>query len=63
MNHDHATAFLARHERMLGESDTQSATVLVVYHGTRKENLRKIMEGNLRVPDGRSVVHTTDDGY
>lgn len=63
VNVDHATEFLKRHERELEASAQRTATVLVVYHGTKKENLRKIMDGNLKVPDGRQVVHTTDQGW
>jgi hypothetical protein len=63
INVDHATEFLKRHERELEASAQRMATVLVVYHGTKKENLRKIMDGNLKVPDGRQVVHTTDQGW
>ena len=36
---------------------------LTVFHGTKRDNFSKIMNGNLRVPDGRLLLHTTDTGY
>jgi hypothetical protein len=43
---------------------TRSATkILTVYHGTSKANFCKIIDGNLKVPDGTHVLHATDDGY
>mmetsp|Transcript_10723 Transcript_10723/g.19944 ORF Transcript_10723/g.19944 Transcript_10723/m.19944 type:complete len:381 (-) Transcript_10723:327-1469(-) len=35
----------------------------IVYHWTQRTNFRGIIDSNLRVPDGRTVFHTTDTGY
>ena len=43
-------------------SQAAATPLCVVYHGTSKSNFHKIMDGNLKVPDGRSVTHVTDDG-
>jgi hypothetical protein len=63
-NFDHAEAFLERHARMLAASGSLSEVkILTVYHGTkRRENYSKIMDGNLKVPDGTVVLHATDTG-
>ena len=44
-------------------SGARSTPLAIVYHGTSRSNFRKIMEGNLRVPDGKDVTHATDKGY
>ena len=71
-NFDLAVAFLERHAEMLasapcpksGKNKGARATPLcVAYHGTSRANFRRIMDGNLAVPDGRTVRHATDDGY
>jgi hypothetical protein len=79
VNYDHAHAFLQRHAaELLGSTgakdknegksthisaDASSAKILIVYHGTAKTNFSKIVDGNLKVPDGKAVLHATDQGY
>jgi hypothetical protein len=68
LNFDHACAFLSAHARELdrfeGVTGRRESKILVLYHGTqKKENLGKIMDTNLKVPDGRKVMQQTDDGF
>eukprot|EP00037_Helgoeca_nana_P029937 m.364745 g.364745 ORF g.364745 m.364745 type:complete len:399 (+) comp28080_c0_seq24:214-1410(+) len=42
---------------------TRSTKILTVFHGTRKDNFAKIIDGNFKVPDGKHVLHATDMGY
>ncbi len=72
VNFDLAVQFFKKHARMLAAAKcpargkykgTRTTTLGIVYHGTSKANFRSIMEGNLRVPDGRTVRHATDSGY
>jgi hypothetical protein len=79
VNYDHAHVFLQRHAAELlastGAKDknegksthistgASSAKILIVYHGTAKTNFSKIVDGNLKVPDGKAVLHATDQGY
>ena len=62
-NYDLAVAFLARHAAELGRSKKRETAIRVVYHGTNQANFRKIMEGNLQVPNGTTVRHANDSGY
>ena len=63
VNHDLALAFLQRHHGALGASPKNEVEMLVVHHGTKPENYRKIINSNLRVPDGVNVLHATDNGF
>ena len=72
VNFDHAVKFLETHERFLANCAVAKSgprrgrrhtPLAIVYHGTSRANFRKIMDGNLAVPDGRAVKHATDDGY
>lgn len=35
----------------------------VCFHGTLEKNVQPIIEKGLLVPDGKTVVHSTDTGY
>jgi hypothetical protein len=72
INFDHAVKFFEMQAKMLARAPVKrsgsrrgerSTPLTIVYHGTSRANFRKIMDGNLAVPDGRSVKHATDDGY
>lgn len=64
VNYDLAVSFLERHARELSRSGRRRQAALgIVYHGTQGGNYRRIMEANLKVPDGQSVLHANDDGY
>ena len=72
INFDHAVKFFEMQARMLARAPVKrsgsrrgerSTPLTIVYHGTSRANFRKIMDGNLAVPDGRNVKHATDDGY
>ena len=71
-NFDLAVKFFEKHAAMLARAPcprsgrnkgTRATPLAIVYHGTSRANFRRIMDGNLAVPDGRSVKHATDDGY
>ncbi len=71
-NFDLAVKFFEKHAAMLARAPcprsgrnkgTRATPLAIVYHGTSRSNFRAIMEGNLRVPDGRQVKHVTDDGF
>lgn len=71
-NFDLAVKFFEKHASMLARAPcprsgknrgTRATPLAIVYHGTSRSNFRKIMDGNLKVPDGRAVKHVTDDGF
>ena len=71
-NFDLAVKFFEKHAAMLARAPcprsrrnkgTRATPLAIVYHGTSRSNFRAIMEGNLKVPDGRAVKHVTDDGF
>jgi len=63
VNYDHTIAFLEYHKREIAASRDESARILILYHGTREaKNVKSIIEGNLKVPDGVTLQHATDDG-
>ena len=71
-NFDLAVKFFEKHAAMLARAPcprsgrnkgTRATPLAIVYHGTSRSNFRAIMEGNLKVPDGRTVRHVTDDGF
>ena len=71
-NFDLAVKFFEKHAAMLARAPcprsgrnkgTRATPLAIVYHGTSRSNFRAIMEGNLKVPDGRQVKHVTDDGF
>ena len=71
-NFDLAVKFFEKHAAMLARAPcprsgrnkgTRATPLAIVYHGTSRSNFRAIMEGNLKVPDGKQVRHVTDDGF
>eukprot|EP00038_Savillea_parva_P011304 m.196564 g.196564 ORF g.196564 m.196564 type:complete len:266 (-) comp19856_c0_seq1:198-995(-) len=58
-NYDHAVAFLTKRQMNLDHF----ADIITVFHGTRKTNFANIIDRNLCVPDGKNVLHVTDQGY
>jgi len=62
-NFDLAVSFILRARLMLDAIGRDLADPKIVYHWTPRANFRAIMDGNLRVPDGQSVLHRTDSGF
>jgi hypothetical protein len=62
VNYDLAVAFLERLAREIARS--RGFGLRIVYHGTSSAgNYRAIIDANLQVPDGQSVLHANDSGY
>lgn len=66
----HVNAFLERHSRELRSAssvlafESPCAAMRIVYHGSAWPMARqRIIEENLRVPDGFTLRHKTDSGY
>lgn len=62
-NFDLAVNFIRQARRMHMSHGIERAKIYVVYHWTPRKNFRPIIDGNLRVPDGRTVFHQTDTGF
>jgi len=60
---DFVVAFVRKFFAMANERGIELATPEVVYHWTPEKNLNLIVDGNLKVPDGRKVLHQTDQGF
>eukprot|EP00494_Astrolonche_serrata_P033094 UN33363 len=60
---DFSVLFVRRFFKMANERGIKLATPKIVYHWTPEKNLQLIIDGNLKVPDGRKVLHQTDQGY
>lgn len=54
-----ARAFVRRYLRMVAELGIDRAQPRVVFHGTQPQNFDAIIAGNLRVPDGVTLVSAT----
>lgn len=60
---DFVVNFVRRYIVMVKERGIEIATPEIVYHWTPAKNFDLIMNGNLKVPDGRKLLHQTDEGY
>eukprot|EP00930_Biecheleria_cincta_P061587 TRINITY_DN47151_c0_g1_i1.p1 TRINITY_DN47151_c0_g1~~TRINITY_DN47151_c0_g1_i1.p1 ORF type:complete len:336 (-),score=49.09 TRINITY_DN47151_c0_g1_i1:191-1198(-) len=58
INYDCARLFFRRHKALLDASKRKQTSIQIVYHGTLQNGqvFRSIMDGNLKVPDGRKIV-------
>lgn len=64
INTEHTRSFIAKYIKMRQELGSNSCICpKIVYHWTNPQNFDKIKEENLKVPDGKTVHHVTDDGY
>lgn len=62
-NYDLAVGFVRRARSMHCDHGSQFAQLHIVYHWTPRTNFSSIIDNNLQVPDGHSVLHRTDAGY
>jgi len=60
---DFALNFVKKFFKMAEKRDLKLIRPKIVYHWTPKKNIDLIVNGNLKVPDGRKVLHQTDTGY
>jgi hypothetical protein len=56
VNDELALAFVRRYLRMVAELGPERAQPRAVFHGTSASNFESIIQGNLRVPDGATVL-------
>jgi len=62
-NFDLAVDFIAYARKLRQSRGEVESKLEIVYHWTPKENFQKIIDGNLRVPDGKQVLTKTDQGF
>lgn len=55
--------FIVRFFQIADKRGIELALPEVVYHWTAVKNMHLVVDGNLKVPDGVSVFHATDDGW
>jgi len=60
---DFALAFVRKFFQIANTRGIELAKPTIVYHWTPEKNINLIVDGNLKVPDGRNVLHQTDQGY
>lgn len=60
---DFALNFAKKFFELAKKRGINLAKPCVVYHWTPKKNTNLIIDGNLKVPDGRKILHQTDQGY
>lgn len=60
---DFAVAFVRKFFQLANDRGIELAKPTVVYHWTPEKNINNIVDANLKVPDGRNVLHQTDEGY
>lgn len=60
---DFAVAFVRKFFKIAKNRGVKLATPTIIYHWTPEKNINLIVDGNLKVPDGRNVLHQTDEGY
>jgi len=60
---DFALAFVRKFFQIASSRGIELARPKIVYHWTPEKNINLIVDGNLKVPDGRNVLHQTDEGY
>jgi hypothetical protein len=62
VNFDHASAFVDKTCAEIAANAARRSRMCVVFHGTSNKNMHSIIDTNLRIPDGRNVLHSHDTG-